>query len=215
MQKNCESVVIARIRKLFALGNNNPNEHEANAAILKAHELMAEYGIHSVSSEEQISYSKEFCEHKGNRKFRKLLASVISKNFRCHFFIVNNTIAFFGRSEDAKIAKEVFEFAYLFAYKTSNKMYQDARNAGNYSKGIINSYAIGFTRGLSEKLGEQSTAMMVIIPPDVSTEYNEITKDFRRSTFSIKATTMNNAAFNQGVTDGKSLFNTRILESAS
>lgn len=40
-----------KIRKLFALAGNNPNEHEAAVALKKAHDLMLEYGIDEVGEE--------------------------------------------------------------------------------------------------------------------------------------------------------------------
>jgi len=49
------------------------NENESQAVILKSHELMAEYVIDAIISDDQpITYSKEFCVHPGNRKFRKI-----------------------------------------------------------------------------------------------------------------------------------------------
>lgn len=40
-----------KIQKLLALAGNNPSEEEAQAALLKAQELMAEYIISEVTSQ--------------------------------------------------------------------------------------------------------------------------------------------------------------------
>ena len=37
--------ILNKIKNLLDLANNNPNEHEALAAALKAQELMAKYGV--------------------------------------------------------------------------------------------------------------------------------------------------------------------------
>ena len=37
--------IIERIQKLLTLGSNNPNQNEAESAIMKAHRLMAQHGI--------------------------------------------------------------------------------------------------------------------------------------------------------------------------
>ena len=70
------------IQHLFAKAASTHSEHEAEAAILKAHELMAKYGITDVTSKEDIKYATESCKHSGNRSFRRYLAGMIAPNFR-------------------------------------------------------------------------------------------------------------------------------------
>ena len=208
--------IVEKIRKLLALGERNANENEAQAAILKAHKLMAEHGINAVSTgEAEISYAKEVCIHKGNRRFRKILSGVIAENFRCKQFYRNGQVVFFGRSDDARIAKEVFEYTYDYAYRESNRLYAQIRKEGGSGKGVINSYAIGFIKGLSEKLGEQSTALMVIIPPDVKDQFAELNKGWRKSTSKLTVTNGGNRrAYNSGLSDGRTVMNGRRLKTA-
>jgi len=215
--ENTDSVIISKIQKLLALGEKNPNENEAQAAILKAHEIMAEYGIDSISSEEQvIPYSTEHCDHKGDRKFRRNLATIIAPNFRCHYYLSGGQVTFFGRANDARIAKEAFEYAYSFAYRESNRLYAEYRKNGYNAQGIVNSYALGFIRGLKEKLDAQSTALMIITPPDVHDEYEGIKKKLglRTSTFTLSASRTNGTVYNRGLADGRTVMNGRKLESA-
>jgi len=214
---NTDTKTIDKIKKLLALGERNPNENEAQAAILKAHQMMADHGISAVNTEDDISYSTERCEHKGDRKFRRNLAAIIAPNFRCHNYLSAGQVVFFGRSNDAKIAKEAFEYAYAYAYRESNRLYAEYRKRGLNAHGIVNSYALGFICGLKEKLDAQSTALMVITPPDVHSEYDELGKrlGFRTSRFSLTASRVNNAAFGQGLADGRTVMNGRRLESAS
>jgi hypothetical protein len=209
--------IIDKIKKLLALGDHNPNENEAQAAILKAHALMAAHGISAVSTDEDISYSTEKCEHKGDRKFRRNLAAIIAPNFRCHNYLSGGRVTFFGRSNDAKIAKEAFEYAYAYAYRESNRLYAEYRRSGQDARGIVNSYAIGFVHGLKEKLDAQSVALMVITPPDVEDEYKALSKKIgmrmRRSNLSTSRT--NRAVYNRGLADGRTVMNGRKLESAA
>jgi hypothetical protein len=93
--ENKDSKIMDKIRKLLSLGENNKNENEAQAAILKAQELMAEHGINAVTTEDQkISYAEEYCEHRGNREFRKRLSSVIAVNFRCKNYFRGGPVIF-------------------------------------------------------------------------------------------------------------------------
>jgi hypothetical protein len=215
--ENTDSKIMDKILKLLALGKQNPNENEAQSAILKAHELMAEYGIDTISAgEENLSYSTEACEHKGDRKFRRNLAHIIASNFRCRNYLYNGQVTLFGRTNDVKIAKETFEYAYSFAYKESNRLYSDCRRGGLDARGVVNSYALGFLRGLKEKLDAQSTALMVITPPDVNDEYEGIKKDLglRTTTTHLVASRTDTVAFNRGVTDGRTVMNGRRLNAS-
>jgi hypothetical protein len=212
--ENSDSKIVDKILKLLALGKNNPNESEAQAAILKAHELMAEFGIDAIAADdEKITYSTEKCEHKGDRKFRRNLAYIIASNFRCQNYLYNGQVTLFGRTSDVSIAKEVFEYAYSFAYKESNRLYADCRRGGLNAKGVVNSYALGFLSGLKEKLDAQSTALMVIMPPDVIDEYESVKKELglRNTTFRLSASRTDIVAYNRGVTDGRTVMNGRRL----
>jgi hypothetical protein len=215
--KNKDSKIMEKILKLLALGESNPNENEAQSAILKAHELMAEHGIDSLSpGEEDISYSTEACEHKGNRKFRRNLANIIAENFRCRNYTYNGRVTLFGRTNDVRIAKETFEYAYSFAYRESNRLYNDCRRGGINSQGVVNSYAIGFLRGLKEKLDAQSTALMVVTPPDVHDEYATLKEKLglRSSNIRLTASRTDMMALNRGISDGRTVMNGRRLEAA-
>lgn len=209
--------IIEKIKCLLALGDKNRNnsESEANAAILKAQELMAKYGIEvETSEEENISYVHEVCKSKWNMGFRKPLSVVIARNFKCETYLTGNggSVVFFGHEIDAKIAKETFEFAYNFAMKEGNRLYNKNYQMGRNTQGVFNSYVRGFISGLGQKLEEQSTALVVVTPPDVKDKFNEMSKNFKRSSGGIRDTEFNKEAYEQGVTDGKSILNRRRIE---
>ena len=55
MKKN----IISKIEKLLALAGNNPSEAEAQAALLKAQQLMAEHNLDMAQFEEAGKVKKE------------------------------------------------------------------------------------------------------------------------------------------------------------
>lgn len=210
--------IIEKIKGLLALGDKSRNceEHEAEAALLKAHELMAKYNITiEVTEEEKMSYVHEVCSSKWNMGFRKPLAVVIARNFRCETYLRGNggSVVFFGHEMDARIAREAFEFAYAFAMKEGNRCYNKNYQMGRNTQGVFNSYVRGFIKGLEQKLGEQSTALMVVTPQDVKDKYEEMSKDFTRGSGGIRDTGFDRDAFQQGVSDGRTVLNGRRLES--
>ena len=209
--------IVERIKKLLALGDKSRNieEAEAEAALLKAHELMAKYNISvEITEEEKISYVHETCESKWNMGFRKPLAVIIAQNFRCETYLLGSggSVVFFGHATDARIAREVFEFAYSFAMKEGNRCYNKNYQMGRNTQGVFNSYVRGFLQGLKEKLGEQSKALMVVTPPDVKKEYEELSKDFGKGSGGMRNTGFDADAYRQGVSDGKTVLNGRRLD---
>ena len=210
--------IVEKIKKLLALADKSKNmaEAEAEAALLKAHELMAKYNVSvEITEEEKISYVHETCESKWNMGFRKPLAVIIAQNFRCETYLLGSggSVVFFGHETDARIAREVFEFAYAFALKEGNRCYNKNYQMGRNTQGVFNSYVRGFLQGLKEKLGEQSTALMVVTPPDVKQEFEEMSKDFGKGTGGMRNTGFDSNAYQQGVQDGKTVMNGRRLES--
>lgn len=207
------------IRNLFERAESTHSQNEAEQAILKAHELMAKHGIHSVSTEDEINYTEVLCKHPGNRKFRRNLAAIIAPNFKCKYYKSNNQVYFFGRETDVQIAKEVFEYAYSFAYRETNRMCHEMRANHFDTTGITNSYALGFLRGLKEKLGEQSTALMVIVPPDVNDKFDIFGKErgFRTSNFKLTVAKGGYAGsvYNKGLSDGRTVMNGRRLDKSA
>ena len=118
--------MIEKIKGLLALGDKSRNceEHEAEAALLKAHELMAKYNISvEVTEEEKMSYVHEVCTSKWNMGFRKPLAVVIARNFRCEVYLKGNggSVVFFGHEMDARIAREAFKFSHGLCYFSAIK----------------------------------------------------------------------------------------------
>lgn len=200
------------IRSLFAKAESTHSEHEAQSAILKAQELMAKYGISSVSTEDEIHYGSQICTHSGNKSFRRMLAIVIAPNFKVKCYLVDMQVTFFGREDDVKIAKEVFEYSYRSICKETRKLCRERKNNNLDTNGITNTYAIGFCAGLKEKLEAQSTALMVVIPPDVNKKYSELSKNFSRARkLQIKYNGQANDIYKQGLQDGRSILNRRRL----
>lgn len=209
--------IIEKIKGLLALGDKSRNceETEAEAALLKAHELMAKYNVSvEITEEEKISYVHEVCESKWNMGFRKPLARIIADNFRCECYLKGSggSVVFFGHSTDARIAREVFEFAYSFAMKEGNRCYNKNYQMGRNTRGVFNSYVKGFLKGIEQKLGEQSVALMVVTPPDVKDKYDELSKNFKNGSGGMRDTGFDRDAYSQGVIDGRTVLNGRKLE---
>ncbi|AEG58983.1 hypothetical protein Desru_0699 [Desulforamulus ruminis DSM 2154] len=157
--------IINKIRKVLALTKSNYQE-EAQAALLKAQELMAQHGI--TMSEIEIS-SKEVdlekqvvdtcvSESRRNTWYEKNLSSIIGKNFRCHPYVTGGKgIYFIGLKEDVEIAKEIYLYALTTMLYLATNYVKENRNKiiRITSKQLKNDYMIGFLNGLKKRFEEQ------------------------------------------------------------
>lgn len=206
-----------KIRKLLELSNNNPSEHEAMAAALKAQELMAKYDL-TIEQVKDKPESREIIEaiyhHTGKHEMKKWkyrLADIVSNNFRCKMFMCGHEeIVFYGYKEDASIALQVFSYLYESGNKLAVRYYNQCRKEGQYTKGVMNAYLMGFSKGVASVLEKQCKALMIITPQEVIDGFNEKTKGFRTVTRSISMS-KNDAAFNAGKIDGRDIAKARSL----
>lgn len=175
--------MISKIEKLLALADNNSNEEEMQSAMLKAQALMAQYNI-KMGEIGQSDYSAAKIIHLnvGGKTavapWKKLLASIIAKNFRCRIYYLKYkglpgvNFVFLGFDNDATIACAVFKFAVAAAEKGMYKCYRKFRDAGKFAKGIRHDYVSGFISGLKNKFEEQVTqnewGLVLVVPKEVN-----------------------------------------------
>ena len=209
--------IMDKIRKLLALSNNNPNEHEAMAAALKAQKLMAEYDI-EVEQLEDKPANREIAEETywssdkhEMKKWKVGLSSIIAKNFRCRVYLINGKdVVFYGYKEDAKIARQVFSFLYETGNKLAIRYYNKCKKEGLETRGLMNTYLSGFRKGVADILDKQCVALMIIIPQEVEDSFAEISKNFKHLTTRLNLNG-NSSAYEDGRTDGRNTANARSL----
>lgn len=130
--------------------NKNLEDGDAIISIIKCRNIQAN----------KVPYSDDIpidviCEHRWNMGFRKKLADVISKNFRCSYRIISGSVFMSGMPTDAKIAKLVFEYAYGYALMAGNRLYNKAYSLGKQTKGVFNDYVDNFIDNLVHNLEEK------------------------------------------------------------
>lgn len=167
---NKESLM-KKVEKLLSLAGNNPSESEAQAAFIKAQKLIAEYNLDmNELGEEKDEIVMMTCEHPNNNGYRVNLASVLGPNFRCRPIMHGNTVAFIGYKTDVEVCVKVFNYAYKVSRRMGQRVERQARNNGYSTRGVFNSFCLGFCRGIKEVLDEQCRALMIIVPEEVDTE---------------------------------------------
>ena len=154
------SNIISKIEKLLALAGNNPSETEAQAALLKAQQLMAEHNLDMAQFKDQPQEKKEavveYFKGYHNTGWAISLAKVICDNFRCTLMrAAGYGLVFVGLKEDVAICRAVFTFASQTLDKNMMKLRRQYRKQGLPTDGISGDYAAGFVAGLKAKYQEQ------------------------------------------------------------
>lgn len=210
--------ILNKIKNLLDLANNNPNENEAIAAALKAQELMAKYNIEL----DQLDDKKETREiveeiyHQSDkhemRKWKIGLAGIIAQNFRCKVYFMNKKdVVFYGYKEDAKIALNVFTYLYEIGNKFAVRYYNKCKKEGKETRGVMNTYLVGFKDGVAEVLEKQCTALMIVTPKEVTESFEEMTSGWKtmKSTLRLSGDT---SAYSNGKSDGRDMATARNIE---
>lgn len=208
--------ILAKIKNLLDLANNNPNEHEALAAALKAQELMAKHGIDAsaidVDETKDEIYHAVYTDNGKHemKKWKQSLCVVVARNFRCKVYMQGTAIIFYGYKKDAEVALEVFKFLYKTGNKLALKCWNTAKKHGENTKGLMNTYLMGFIAGIREALDKQCMALMIVIPQEVTDSYDEMSKNWkhRQSTITISH---DPKTYEQGRRDGKDAVSARQI----
>lgn len=214
-----KEAIIKKIENLLALASNNPNEHEAIAAALKAQELMAKYNVELADIEgtnPSQDISKEVYDIKKNshyvNKWRYKLSNIIARNFCCKTYTIGKeAVAFYGYANDAKICKQVFQFLYETGNRLAERYYRKCKKEGRNTKGVLNTYLVGFCEGIAEVLDRQCTALMLVISKEVEEAYKEHSMGFRKVSNKL-ITSNDNRAFQTGKREGRDTATARTIE---
>lgn len=157
-----------KIKKLLSL-SKSPNEHEAQSALAKAQQLMAEHKISMAEVEDKEQ--RKAHEHSAGITYSTRrdpwilrLSKVISKNYCCESFSRREKgkqtykLYFCGLNEDVEICMIAFKYATDCIQSEIKKRKQKGK-LFNYTNELItsmcNGYAYGFIKGLDEAFEEQ------------------------------------------------------------
>lgn len=208
-----------KIQKLLNLAGNNPNEEEAQAALLKAQKLMAQYNmdLESIGSKKELKCSLELTKVKANPRDNQVHI-IIADAFACKPLIsCGRHLMFFGREDNAKAAKSCMEFIHKTMEQGIRRVCKEygLKSSERGASNIYNGYAKGFIEGLKETVGAQTVALAVVVPEDVKEAFSK--KFPSLNSYKGKGASWDPSykdAYHQGKQDGRSAMNKRSLKEA-
>ena len=205
-----------KITKLLALaGSNNPNE--ANAALLKAQELMLKHNI----SMEYLGHEEKIVTERINvnpNKHYVRMALLIASNFRTKAWYGRNHVSFIGYLDDVMASRCCLEF--LIKESTgcfSRYIYEhnDDRSTCKYRgmpRTMYRHWMDGFICGLvvsfEKRKEEPGYELMLVTPSEVVREFEKL-ELYSAHLGVIKPN--HNEAFEAGYEDGKDALNRRSI----
>lgn len=187
-----------KIAKLLAL-SASPCQAEAEAALAKAHELMAEHKLTEAECRQEnkkietkytgVTFSRRRDEWAAS------LASVIAGYFLCRPLFTYKTgkqtkrVGFHGYTEDAEVCGHIFEYAVDCLRDELEKVVRIYNGAGDM-RIIKSSYAEGFISGVNTALERQKEkekeeyGLVLVTPPEVNA-YADSLKPYREKEFDV------------------------------
>lgn len=214
------------IQNLLNLANNKgASQAEAQAALLKAKELMMKYNLdqEEVMSAAGNSAHRDVKSYRTDVTFSKQvepwiadLADLIARNSRCESYFISRkgerrkTIAFYGYDEDLQICTIMFNYALYCIWEK----FPEIRNRMKWEYGMnikqcrpyTDSYAIGFIYGMRDAFNRQYEEHkeewgLVAITPTAVTEY--LNQRCTTIDLDTNPTFIDPKMYRDGVEDGK------------
>ena len=211
----------AKIKKLLALAES-PVEAEAQAALLKARELMAKHklserDLKEADEQEVKDVELEITCSKRRDPWIMNLAGVIAENYCCKGYRRRSPgsqtyrMGFIGFEDDVEICTAIFKYAVdcvLEKTKEIKKAYKRDGLRADYIRKVCDSYGYGFVSGTNKAFkkqqeeNQQKWGLVLVIPREVQ----EASAHWRNHEFKARTAQIENlhrSAFNTGFTDGK------------
>lgn len=210
--------IIEKIKKLLTMAKRG-TMHEKEIALFKAQEMMAKYHIEQddlLTVEErakvvEITVDDFNCK----QELYASLAFVVAKNFRCRQFMRFGgyrgakwlSPVFMGLELDATVAAVIFRDAASYAKKESDRVAHYYYNRTGQCAGVRGEWMAGFVSGLRAGFEAQvkqssSTAVMVIIPPEVSEAFDKLKFSKKHVEATAASRNFNNALYQAGHQSG-------------
>lgn len=182
-----------KIRMLLNLAGNNPSEQEAQAAMLKAQQLMVKYRI-----EEGDLEDPDKCEVREIATgitctstvdpWIAHLCKVVAQNYRCECFMrqrkrsKQKQMVIIGLNDEPEVADAIFKFARSVIYREIDAMRKQGKAKGygvHALRPFTDSYAVGFIYGMRDKFDQQKEkhpewALVVCTPQEVTAKISEL-----------------------------------------
>lgn len=192
-----------KISKLLAL-SQSPNENEAQAALLKARALMAQYKLRPEIKEESkvIHKSIGITFTFTSEPWVPSLCRTIAINYCCRMTLLHEygkrtyEVHLAGLPDDFEVCQTAIRYAVQCARFGAEKVKQQYNcNTAKMRREAAKSYGVGFEEGVNEALNQQTKnnqsewGLIMKIPNIVNQFVNDQIKDSKSFNFNLSSST--------------------------
>ena len=232
--------ILAKIKKLFLLAEQDKNnsEAEAYAALIKAQDLMVQYGLSQAQVDGVMMGKQETPEEvdsgvygKRTSPFHWMVAKIIADNTRCFYWRttiyetvhgyskkVGYSMKFLGTETDVQIAVASFKFVLAEGQKNWKRFWNSyLRENGQPPKGFMSSYRDSYYSGFSQGLRSayeqnvESKALIIVKPDSVVEAHRVRSRHFQSSKTRMLNSFTGSSAYAAGQRDGSASLNRRSI----
>lgn len=182
-----------KIRKLLALAES-PNEAEAQAALLKARQLMAEHKLterecREVEPQNVVRQHSEVTCSKRRDPWCVPLSAIIGENYCCKGLRTHRPksqtqmVGFIGFEDDVRLCIDIFEYAVDCVHSEIRRIKERyAQYDADYIRCRCDSFGYGFVAGLSAAFDAQTAenkqewGLVLVTPKEVQDVADKIGK---------------------------------------
>ena len=220
-----------KIRKLLALAQDKCNENEAEAALLAARKLMAQYKLTDNDLEEGKPHELREVTYEGQtfsglkNTWMITLAKTMAE-YHCCYACMNSTkgstvheVVFAGLDDDPEIVMTLFDYAVQHIQNAAD-IYRkrvlwnitDIREKNNAARSFEQSYADGFREGIRAKYelqnletaneGQDGEQVTTALVMVQPKEVTDWAQNLNRVSFKVRGTDENESARAQGYNAG-------------
>lgn len=109
-----------------------------------------------------------------------------------------------------------FNYLYKIGNRLANRHCAEMRAKQGHAYGKYNSYILGFVDGVRQELEKQSHALMIVVPPKVKDEFEEMTMEWREARGGMDLRLIKNGAssYSEGQSAGRDAVRARRMSDA-
>ena len=168
-----EDKLINKIKKLFALAENNPNEHESGQALIAARKLLDRHNLSVTDLTKKEDVLVTFVKDV-NMPYTRIIFNSISRLYDCQYVLSNPHHLLIGTESNRVTAKIVIDFVL-------STIRRESRGLGN---GYRNAAAHGVSGQVDTILSERNSSTEEVIagtgliPVDIARQAKEDINDW-------------------------------------
>ena len=210
------SLVLDKVQKLLALADTSKNDSEAEAvaASIAAQKLLAKHNLTMADlSDTREETIEDVCADVDGKKFKWTLAQTVAEAYCCKVYGAGQTaVVFHGYKNDALIARRVFLYLVGVCDRLAKHTVYEYRKTHYYADGVYNSFAKGFVSGVTSELKKSTTALALVVPPEVEKSYSDLVATFH-GTINTHIDAYDAKIYREGISEGKKALNAQYITS--